>query len=681
MPVTVVVEPEIADIARPEVDHFRVGEQGDVHCVVRVMVAQEDVSHGFRRDPKPGQRIEDQRASGDHPRIDHDRRVRVPNEHDRAADPLAGVAVVEHIDCCHRGDGNGATKPGSLVARDGWGAPHGAVWQTAAMPDDPANAADLVLLGGALRTMVPGSLHAEALAVREGRIAAVGSDEDVRGHIGPRTRVVELDRRTVTPGFQDAHIHPMEAGLEALRCDLHDRRGLDTYLAVIADYAASHPDLEWITGAGWSLDDFPGGTPRAEDLDRVVRDRPVFLPNRDGHGAWVNTRALELAGINAATPDPAAGRIERDPDGTPTGTLHEHAAELVERLIPPDTEDDLLVGLEHAQRELHKLGITAWQDAWVLPQMVEVYRRFAEQGRLTARVVGAHWWDRNLGLEQIEAWLDLRERGSFGRFQATSVKLLLDGIAENFTAAMLDPYLDGAGTPTHNSGIDFIDPEVLADAVTRIDALGFQPHFHAIGDRAVRNALDAVAAARAANGPSDTRPHVAHIQVIHPDDIPRFGPLGMVANAQPYWAVHEGQMDRLTIPFLGPERTTWQYPFGSLLRAGARLAMGSDWSVSTANPLLEIEVAVSRVADYDRTADPFLPDERITLDDALAGFTIGSAYVNHLETETGTLEVGKLADLVVLDRDVDDPASGPIGDARVIGTFVEGVAVHDELPG
>jgi predicted amidohydrolase YtcJ len=177
------------------------------------------------------------------------------------------------------------------------------------------------------------------------------------------------------------------------------------------------------------------------------------------------------------------------------------------------------------------------------------------------------------------------------------------------------------------------------------------------------------------------RPHIAHIQVIHPDDIHRFGPLGMVANAQPYWAVHEGQMDRLTIPFIGPERTAWQYPFRSLLRAGARLAMGSDWSVSTANVLLEIEVAVNRVADYDRTANPFLPDERITLDEALAGFTIGTAYVNHLDTETGTLEPGKLADLAVLDRDIHDPASGPIGDARVIGTFVEGVAVHDALPG
>jgi len=180
------------------------------------------------------------------------------------------------------------------------------------MPDDPTTSAELVLLGGSLRTMVPLRPRAEALAVRDGRSVAVGGDQDVRGHIGPRTRVVQLGGRTVTPGFQDAHIHPMEAGLEALRCDLHDRRGLDTYLAVIADYAAIHPDLEWITGGGWALDDFPGGTPRAEDLDRVVSDRPVFLPNKDGHGAWVNSRALELAGITAATPDPAAGRIERD---------------------------------------------------------------------------------------------------------------------------------------------------------------------------------------------------------------------------------------------------------------------------------------------------------------------------------------------------------------------------------
>jgi predicted amidohydrolase YtcJ len=539
---------------------------------------------------------------------------------------------------------------------------------------------DLVLLGGSVLTMAPSGVRASALAVREGRIVAVGRDDEVRPHIGPKTRVLELDGRTVLPGFQDAHVHPIGAGLDALRCSLHEHRGKDAYLAAIAEYATRRPDAEWITGGGWSMDDFPGGTPRAEDLDRIIADRPAFLPNRDGHGAWVNTLALERAGITAETPDPPDGRIERDPDGSPSGTLHEGAAELVERLIPVDTEAEMLDALAWAQADLHRLGITAWQDAWVLRDMIDVYRRFAEQGRLTARVIGAHWWNRTRGPEQIEPWLALREQGAAGRFTVTSVKLMLDGIAENFTAAMSQPYLDGSGNLTSNSGIDFIAPDVLADTVTRIDALGFQPHFHAIGDRAVRNALDAVAAARAANGPSDTRPHVAHIQVIHPDDIGRFAPLGMVANAQPYWAVHEGQMDRLTIPFLGPERSTWQYPFGSLLRAGARLAMGSDWSVSTADPLAQIEVAVNRVSELHRDRDPFLPDERITLDEALAAFTIGSAYVNHLDTETGTLEAGKLADLVVLDRDIHAPDAGPPGDARVIGTFVEGAAVHDQLP-
>jgi predicted amidohydrolase YtcJ len=546
------------------------------------------------------------------------------------------------------------------------------------MPDFPP--ADVALLGGSLLTMDPARSRATALAVRGGRIVGVGSDQQIRDHVGPRTRVVELDGRTVTPGFQDAHVHPIGAGLEMLRCSLHDRHGLDAYLAAIVEYAARRPDAEWITGGGWSMDDFPGGTPRAEDLDRVLPDRPAFLPNRDGHGAWVNTLALERAGITATTPDPPDGRIERNPDGSPSGTLHEGAAGLVERLIPHDTEHEMLDALVWAQAELHRLGITAWQDAWVLRDMIDVYRRLAEQGRLTARVIGAHWWNRTRGPEQIEPWLELRERGPVGRFEVTSVKLMLDGVAENFTAAMTAPYLDAAGNETANSGIDFIEPAALAKAVTQVDALGFQPHFHAIGDRAVRNALDAVAAARATNGPSDTRPHVAHIQVIHPDDIGRFAPLGVIANAQPYWAVHEGQMDRLTVPFLGPERSTWQYPFGSLLRSGARLAMGSDWSVSTADPLRQIEVAVNRVSDLHRDGKPLLPDERLTLDEALAAFTIGSAYVNHLDGETGTLEAGKLADFVVLDRDITAPDAGPLGDAQVIGTFVEGAAVHDALP-
>jgi predicted amidohydrolase YtcJ len=215
--------------------------------------------------------------------------------------------------------------------------------------------------------------------------------------------------------------------------------------------------------------------------------------------------------------------------------------------------------------------------------------------------------------------------------------------------------------------------------VTRLDAAGLQPHFHAIGDRAVRECLDAVAAARLVNGHTDTRPHIAHIQVIHPDDIARFVDLDVVANAQPYWACHEAQMDELTIPFLGPERTTWQYPFRTLLDAGARLAMGSDWSVSTPNPLLEIEVAVTRVADESRgVREPFLPDQRLTLEQAIHAFTAGSAYVNHLETDSGTIEVGKLADLTLIDRDLFAAEAGPIGDGRVLGTWVGGGIAYED---
>jgi predicted amidohydrolase YtcJ len=258
------------------------------------------------------------------------------------------------------------------------------------------------------------------------------------------------------------------------------------------------------------------------------------------------------------------------------------------------------------------------------------------------------------------------------------VKLMMDGVLENFTGAMLEPYGDGSGGTTDNRGLLQIDPDGLASWVPKLDALGFQPHFHAIGDRAVRASLDAVEAARRANGPSDTRPHIAHIQVIHPDDITRFRTLDVAANAQPYWACHEDQMDVLTIPFLG-DRWEWQYPFRSLRAAGAVLAMGSDWSVSTPNPLLEMEVAVERVSDISRgKAEPLLPDERIDLIDALAAFTSGSAYVNHLDDETGTLEVGKAADLAILDRDLFDRGAGAIGEARVIATLIDGASVFED---
>ena len=543
------------------------------------------------------------------------------------------------------------------------------------MPDRPA---DIVFTGGHVHTVDADRPRAEAVAVTGERISAVGSAADVAPGIGPRTRVIDLGGRLLLPGFQDAHVHPLSGGMDRTQCDLREAEGKPAVLETIRAYGEAHPDDEWIVGSGWYMGDFPGGTPRRDDLDAILPGRPAFFPNRDGHSTWVSSRALELAGIGRDTPDPADGRIERDPDGSPTGTLHEGAADLVERLLPVPGPDAWLNAFQIGQAYLHSLGITAWQDAIVTPEDHAVYRRAAESGLLTARVEAALWWDRTRGADQVEEMVERSATGSSGRLRANSVKIMLDGVLETFTGAVLDPYLDRDGRLTANRGIDFVDPEALREHTARLDAAGLQVHFHAIGDRAVRSALDAIEAARRANGPTDTRPHISHIQLIHPDDVPRFGRLDAVANAQPLWACHETNMDELTIPFIGEERGRWQYPFGSLLRSGARLAMGSDWPVTTPNPLLEMEVAVNRVIPTARGITPaFLPAERLTLEEAIRAFTLGSAYVNHLETETGTIEAGKLADLTVIDRDLFATDAGPIGDGLVLATFVGGEAVHE----
>ncbi|KUM99833.1 amidohydrolase [Streptomyces yokosukanensis] len=536
--------------------------------------------------------------------------------------------------------------------------------------------ADLLFTGGPVLT--PEGRTASAVAVTGDRVTAVGGDE-LRALAGPGTEVVDLAGRLLLPGFQDAHVHPVPAGLELAQCDLSGRVTAEESVAAVRAYADAHPEREWILGGGWSMEAFAGGTPTKELLDAVVPDRPVYLPNRDHHGAWVNSRALRLAGIDRDTPDPADGRIERDASGEPSGTLQEGAMRLVGRLTPPATPADRLAALLHAQRHLHALGITAWQDALVgdflgMDDPADAYRTAALDGSLTARVRGALWWDRERGAEQIPELVEKRAAFSHGRFRAGTVKLMLDGVAENHTAALLDPYLDRCGCATANRGKSFIDRARLPEYVTELDALGFQCHFHALGDRAVRDALDAVEAARAANGPSDTRPHLAHLQVVHPDDVPRFARLGATANIQPLWAAHEPQMDELTIPFLGAERAAWQYPFGALLRSGARLAAGSDWPVSSPDPLQGVHVAVNRV-EPGGTAAVFLPKERLGLADALRAYTAGSAYVNHLD-DSGRVAAGALADLVVLDR---DPFAGPpeeIANTAVALTYVGGERVY-----
>jgi hypothetical protein len=535
--------------------------------------------------------------------------------------------------------------------------------------------ADLLVVGAPVWTADPGRPWADAVAVRAGRVAAVGPERELAAVRGPATRVLRLDGGLVLPGFADAHVHTAAGGLELAQCDL---RGVEPegYPAAVARYAAARPDAPFILGGGWVMDAFGTAGPQVATLDAVVRDRPVLLESTDGHSAWVNSRALELAGITRATPDPPRGRIERDAAGEPTGTLHEAAMALVADLAPRPGQAEWEAAIERGQAHLHRLGITAWQDANVGPDMLAAYRALAERGRLTGRAVAAQRWRPEAGEAQLDELAERRRTSTGGRLRAGAVKIFADGVFENRTAAMLAPYLDGDGRPGDNRGIGMLGPEELARAVTALDGLGFDVHVHAIGDRAVRDTLDAFAAAAAANGRRDARHQIAHLQFVHPDDRPRFRRLGVIANAQPYWSCLDGYMRELTLPFLDPERAGWQYPWASLRRAGAVLAFGSDWTVSTADPLAEIEVAVRRVSPEDRHAEPFLPAERLDLPAALDAFTTGSAYALRLEAETGSVTPGKLADLAVLDRDPFDEAAGPLGDVRVLATLVEGEPVH-----
>jgi predicted amidohydrolase YtcJ len=518
---------------------------------------------------------------------------------------------------------------------------------------------------------------AEAVLVRDGRIAAVGAEADVARQARPGHEVADLGGGLLAPGFTDAHVHPVQAGLERAKCELSEVFGLAAYVQKIAVYAKEHPDKKWIDGGGWDMAAFPGGLPHRTQVDFV--DRPVYLIQRDHHAAWVNTRALEIAGVTAGTPDPADGRIERDPDGTPSGVLHEGAMDLVGLLTPRPTGADVDAALMDAQSHLFSLGITGWQDAIVgsyagSDDHFPAYVSAAASGRLKARVVGALWWDRTRGAEQIEELAERRSRAG-GLFSAGSVKIMQDGIAENFTAAVIEPYCNCG---PDQRGLSYVDPALLKGYVAELDRLGFQVHFHAIGERAVRESLDALAGTAPRN-----RHHIAHLQIVEPSDVPRFARLGVTANLQPLWATHHLQMDELCIPYLGEERSSWQYPFADLVRTGARLCAGSDWPVSSADPLQGMHVAVNRTepggsvhAGYPTAQTPFLPGQSLDLATAMTAYTAGSAWINH-DDEAGVIAEGNRADLVLLDRDPYALPAEEIWTTEVAMTFVGGELVYE----
>jgi len=541
-----------------------------------------------------------------------------------------------------------------------------------------SSVADLALRNGAIFTMDGARSWAATIAIDDGRIVYVGNDAGAKDYIGTQTQLVDLKGRMVVPGLQDVHIHPISGGIEANGCDLNPANTVDEYVAIIKKYADEHPDQPWIKGGGWSMAAFgPGALARKELIDAIVPDRPVILSSRDGHTTWVNSRALEVAGITRDTPDPADGRIDRDPKtGEPSGSLQEGASGLVASKSPPNTDQVRDDGLRYAIRMLNGYGITGIQDASVDEADLKTYQRLDEAGELSLHVVGSIWWEREPGLAQIEGIKKLRSDYTRGRVDASTVKIMQDGVLENYTGVVLEPYrLKGQQDVR---GIPMIEPELLKQAVTKLDAEGFQVHFHAIGDGAVRQSLDAIEAARTANGELGHRHHISHIQLIHPDDQPRFRQLNVIANFQPLWAYADDYVTELTLPFISKAAAAYMYPIASMERSGAVVAFGSDWSVSTANPFEEMETAITRMSSVGETEEPFMPEERIGLPEALAAFTINAAYTNHDEKNTGSIEVGKRANLAVLDRNLFEIPATEISDTKVLLTLFEGKPVHGD---
>jgi predicted amidohydrolase YtcJ len=514
----------------------------------------------------------------------------------------------------------------------------------------------------------------EALAVAGGRIIWVGNHGDIKGLLGPNTEVFELPGKMILPGFRDAHIHPLAGSFNLLECRLVGPADRKAYLEQISTYARANGDQSFIRGGGWLPDAFPSGGPNGAELDAVVADRPAILKAMDGHSAWVNTRALEMAGIGRETPDPSGGLIVRDPaTGEATGTLREWSAmDLVESKLPKPAGRDLTTAgwafLEMAAR----LGIVSVHEAMAREEELAAYRELDRSGELTLRVQAAILCEPPGGMSGI-ASLRERQQSFRGRLlEPRAVKLFLDGVVEGHTALLLAPYADRPGF----RGELLWEEQELNRTVQALDRAGFQIHLHAIGDGAARTALDTLEGALKAGGRRDARHMIAHCDLVAPRDIPRFRNLGVTAVLQPAWFYEEKNFSQTTLPYLGPERAYGLYRMQSLLEKGARVICGSDWPFSgelnTFNPLDAIQVGVTRAGLDADPGRPYMPGERVALATMIDCFTIHGAWADFQERLTGSLTPGKSADLTVLDRDLFTIPPSEISRTRVLMTLFEG---------
>jgi predicted amidohydrolase YtcJ len=541
--------------------------------------------------------------------------------------------------------------------------------------DRPSGPADLVFQGGAVYTLDSERSWAQAVAIKAGRIVAVGADRDVEAFIGADTERVDLAGKMLLPGFHDAHLHPVYGGVQAQRCSLEGLDSVRATLDAVRDCADRTQTEGWLLASRWDLALFPDGNAPKQLLDEIAPDRPVFVAGIDGHSAWVNSKALETAGIDRDTPNPPLGVIEKDSvTGEPSGTLRESAMELVQQHVPETTPRERIDGLKLAVKMANAFGITSLIDAAVGESEMAAFKVLEDAGELSVRAVLSMEWGTHLVADTADSEQLLRERSRYDgpRIRTDSIKLFVDGVLEGETAALVEPYL-GAAEP--RDSLNF-SPESLRDLVVRFDAAGLQVHMHAIGDLAVRVGLDAVEAARELNGPSDNRHHISHLQLIHPTDVPRFAELGVAANFQAAWAYPDSYISEINLPAVGPERVNRMYPIGSVQRAGATIVGGSDWDVSTMNPLVAIETALTR-ADPDGAVPGVLnADERVDLDTMLAAYTRNGAWLMHQEDLVGSIEVGKAADVVVLEKNLFELTAREIADVRVLRTLIDGETVY-----
>lgn len=539
-------------------------------------------------------------------------------------------------------------------------------------------AADIVFRNGAICTMDPARSWCQAVVIKRGRIVFVGSDEKVKPWIGSQTKTIDLNGRMILPSFHDTHVHLAEGGVELGQLSLEGCADIADAMKRLKNYAEKNPDQKWILGGNWALTLFPNANPKKETLDEVVKDRPVFLISNDGHSAWANSKAIELSGVTAKTADPPLGRIERDEKtGEPSGAFREAAMDLIRRKSPRVTDTQMLEGTKNAVKYANSFGITHVTEANAGEDILRTYRKLDDDNSLNLKVRASLETDPQGTEKQVNRARALRRKYSAGKLCVGEAKFFADGVFETHTASVLTPYLD----KKEETGISNWTDEKFAKVATEFEKAGFQIHIHAIGDKAVRQALNSIEASRKANGDLDLRPHIAHLQLVDKADLPRFRKLGVTATFQALWAYRDVFVKDLTVPVLGEERTNSMYPINSLLKHGTVLSAGSDWTVSSLNPLDAIEVAVTRKGLADKAEDnkdePLNLDERVNLMDFLAAYTSGGAYVDHSDAESGSLEVGKAADLIVLEKNLFDVPHTDIHKVKVMQTMLDGKFVYD----